>query len=147
MQLQCLYLNCPELRQVRSRGQGVCAVVRGRARLAQYHAGLERLALHRKDIGLAVGQLVQGQHAVVGQRPLARQRHVAAADQPHIRKGVMRGATWAGGDQRCAVAGEASKAMDTRGLNSFGGGMAGRMVVSRRASIDVPAPEGADRSR
>ena len=92
-------------------------------------------------------QFIQEEHAVVRQRHLARPGEVAAADQPHIRKGVMRGATWAGGDQRCAVAGEASKAMDTRGLNSFGGVMAGRMVVSRRASIDVPAPEGADRSR
>jgi hypothetical protein len=41
----------------------------------------------------ALGQFIQEEHAMVGQRHLARHRHVAAADQPDIRDGVMGGAT------------------------------------------------------
>ena len=49
---------------------------------------------------------------MVGQRHLAWHRHVAPTDQPRIRDGVVGGATWAGGDQRRAVAGEAGDAVD-----------------------------------
>jgi hypothetical protein len=42
--------------------------------------------------------LVQQEHAVVGQRHVTRHRHVAPADQPHIREGVVGRATRAGRD-------------------------------------------------
>ena len=62
----------------------------------------------------ALGQFIQEEHAIVGQRHFARHRHVAATDQSCIRDGVMRGATRAGRDQCGAVAGEASDAVNTR---------------------------------
>jgi len=51
-----------------------------------------------------------------------RPRHVAPADQPRVRDGVMRSTTWAPRDQGGAGAGEASNTMDTCGLNGFGQG-------------------------
>jgi hypothetical protein len=68
---------------------------------------LERLAQDLKDMGAELGPCIQEQHAMVGQRHLARQRHVAPADQPRIRDRMMGRATWAGRDPRRAVAGEA----------------------------------------
>jgi hypothetical protein len=62
----------------------------------------------------------QEAHAVVGQRPLARQRHVAPADLPDIRDGVMGGATRPGRDHGRAGAGEAGDAVDACGLNGLG---------------------------
>jgi hypothetical protein len=43
--------------------------------------------------------LIQKENAIVGQRHLARQRHLSAADQPHIGDGVVRGPEWAGRDE------------------------------------------------
>jgi hypothetical protein len=40
-----------------------------------------------------LGQFIQEEDAVVGERHVAWHRHVAPADQPDIRDGVMRGAT------------------------------------------------------
>jgi hypothetical protein len=40
----------------------------------------------------ALGQFVQEAHAMVRQRHLARHRHLAPTDQPHIRNGLMQGA-------------------------------------------------------
>jgi hypothetical protein len=84
---------------------------------------------------------------MVRQRHVARHRHMAPADQPRIREGVVGRATRAGGDQRRTVPREARDAVDTRGLNPSARVIAGSMVVSRRASIDVPAPGGPKRSR
>jgi hypothetical protein len=70
----------------------------------------------------ASGSRLHAEHAMVGQRDLARHRHVAPTDQPRIRDGVMRGATRAGRHQRRAVAGEASAAMGTCGLKGLGEG-------------------------
>jgi hypothetical protein len=102
---------------------------------------LEWLAQDLEDMAAALGEFIQEQHAVVGPRHLARPRHVAPTDQPHIGAGVMRGAARPGHDQHRVGAGEASDAMDARGLNGFGV-IDGRMVVSRRASLDLPAPGG-----
>jgi hypothetical protein len=44
--------------------------------------------------------------------------------------------------ERGAAAGKAGNAMDARGVDGLGEGMSRKMVVSRRASIDVPAPGG-----
>jgi hypothetical protein len=45
----------------------------------------------------ALGELIQEEDAMVRPRHVARQREVSAANQPHIRDGVMRGAKQAGG--------------------------------------------------
>ena len=66
---------------------------------------------------------------------------MAAADQPGIRDGVVGRETRAGCHQRRAVVGAAGDAVDTRRLNGLARVIAGRIVVRRRASIDLPAPE------
>ena len=53
---------------------------------------------------------------------LTRPRHVAAADQPDIRDGVVRGATRAGRDQRRTGARKAGDAVNTRGLDGLSEG-------------------------
>jgi hypothetical protein len=93
-----------------------------------------------------LGRLIQKEHAILGQRHLARHWHVAPADQPRIRDGVVGRATRAGRDQRRAVVGEAGNAWIWVVSIASARVMAGRMVVSRRASIDLPAP-GGPRSR
>ena len=42
-------------------------------------------------MAFALRELIEEEDAMVGQRHLAGHRHVAPADQPHIRDGVMRG--------------------------------------------------------
>ena len=79
---------------------------------------------------------------MVGPRHLARQRHVAPADQPDSGDGVVGGAEGAGCDQRRAVPGAARDAVMRVVSRASARVMAGRMVVSRRASLDVPAPWG-----
>jgi hypothetical protein len=81
---------------------------------------LEWLAQDLKHVAPELRQFIQEKHAIVGQRHFARHRHVAPADQPRIRDGVVGGATRAGRDQRRAVAGEASHAMEACGLKGFG---------------------------
>jgi hypothetical protein len=93
-------------------------------------------------VACALGPLIQDEHAVVGPRHVAGLRHLAAADQADIREGVMRGATGARGDPGGAGAGEAGDAVDAGGVEGAGQGRSGRMVVSRCASIDLPAPGG-----
>jgi hypothetical protein len=83
---------------------------------------LERLAQDLQDMAAELWQFIQEEHAMVGQRHFARHRYVAPTDQAHIRDGVMGGATWAGGDQGGAVAGEARDAVNTRGLHGLGEG-------------------------
>jgi hypothetical protein len=58
-------------------------------RLYSCDAILERLAQDLEDLAAALGPCIQAAYAVVGPRPLARQRHVARADQPHIGEGVL----------------------------------------------------------
>jgi hypothetical protein len=49
-----------------------------------------------EDLAAARGPCIQAAHAVVGQRHLARRRHVAPADQPHVGDGVMGGRSTGG---------------------------------------------------
>src|SRR5450759_5706207 len=68
---------------------------RGEFRLARgarnRHApGLERLAQHLQHFALELRQLVQEQHAMMGERNLAGTRIAAAADQGHAGSGVVR---------------------------------------------------------
>jgi hypothetical protein len=96
--------------------------LRTTAKLYKYETLLERLPQDLQDMAAALGPFIQEEHAIMGQRPLARHRHVAPADQPCVRDGVVRSATRAGGDQGGAVAGEAGDAVDACGLNSLGEG-------------------------
>jgi hypothetical protein len=83
----------------------------------------------------ALGPFIQEEYAMVGQRDLARQRHVPPTDQPCIRDGLVGGAKRARRDPRRAVAGEAGDAVDTNSVEDLGDGR----IVRRRASLDLPA--------
>jgi hypothetical protein len=54
---------------------------------------------------------------MVRPRPLAGHRHLAAADQADSRDRVVRGATGARRDPRCAAAGAAGDAWEARGVD------------------------------
>jgi hypothetical protein len=71
---------------------------------------LERLPQDLQDLAAALGPFIQNEHAMMGQRPLARHRHVPPTDQPRLREGLVTGATRAGRDPRRAVAGAAGDA-------------------------------------
>src|SRR5215510_56304 len=92
------------------------------AKLYIHETLLERLAQDLEPMAATLRQFVQADDAVVRQRHLARHRHLAPADPPDVRDGVMRGAEQAGGDQCRAVAREAGDAMDARRLDGFGQG-------------------------
>jgi hypothetical protein len=62
------------------------------AKLYVYDTLLEWLAQDLKDMAAELGPCIQEAHAVMGQRHVTRPRHVAPADPPRIRNGVMRGA-------------------------------------------------------
>ena len=113
-----------------------------RKRLSPCDTVLERLVQDLQDITAELGELIQEQHAVVGQQHLARHRDMTPADQPHIRDGMVGGAKWAGHDQRRAVASKASDTVDRVASMASARVIDGRMVVSRRASIDLLAPGG-----
>ncbi len=78
---------------------------------------------------------------MVGQRHLARHRHLAAADQPHSRDRLV------GARHGRVVTNAVRPPVRPATLwmrvvsRTSARGIAGRMVVSRRASIDVPAQE------
>jgi hypothetical protein len=82
---------------------------------------------------------IQEEHTVVGQRHLARHRHVVPADQPRIGDGVMGARN--GQLVTNAVQSHVRPATLWMRVVSMASArvMAGRMVVSRRASIDLPA--------
>jgi hypothetical protein len=54
--------------------------------------GVQRLAQHLQCALAELGQLVQEQHAAMGQADLARSRPLPAAHQPGVADGVVRGA-------------------------------------------------------
>ena len=63
------------------------------ARLSVYDTIIELLLHHLEDMAAELGQFIQEEHAMVGQRHFTRHRHVAPADQPRIRDGMVRRAT------------------------------------------------------
>jgi hypothetical protein len=67
-------------------------------RLSRYDALLERLPHHLQYRASALGPCIQKEHAIVGQRHVARPGDVAPADQPRIRDGMVGSTTWAGCD-------------------------------------------------
>ena len=58
------------------------------AKLYIYETLLEGLAQYLQHVTAELGQFIQKEHAVVGQRHLARHRHLSPADQAHIGDGV-----------------------------------------------------------
>ena len=54
-----------------------------------YDTLLQRLAQDHQNMAAQLGQFIQEEHVVMDQRHFARHRHMASADQPHIRDGVM----------------------------------------------------------
>ena len=101
---------------------------------------LERLAQDFQHVAPALREFIQNEHPVVRQRHLAGQRHLAATDQPHIGDGVV-------GARNGRVVTKAVRSPvrpATRWMRvvsrASGRVISGRMVVSRRASIDFPAP-------
>jgi hypothetical protein len=67
-----------------------------------------------------LGEFIEAEDAVVGQRPCARHRHLAAADQPPIGNGVVGGAERPGGDDGGAPPAAAGDAGEARGLEGLG---------------------------
>ena len=114
------------------------------AKLYVYDTLLQRLPQDLEDMA-ALGPFIQEEHAVVGQRHFARPRQ-AAADQPDIEDGVMGARN--GRVVTKAVRSPVRPATLWMRVVSMASArvMAGRMVVSRRASIDLPAPGGPSRS-
>jgi hypothetical protein len=106
----------------------------------------QRLAQDLQDMAAELGPFIQEEHAIVGQRDLAGHRDVAAADQPRIREGMVGRATRADRDPRRTGPGAATRGRRVVAIASARV-ITGRMVVSRRASIDVPAPGGPSRRR
>jgi hypothetical protein len=113
---------------------------RTRARLYVEDTILERLPQDLQDMAAEHRQFIQKQHAMMRQRHFPGRRYVAAADQPHIRDGVM-------GARPERVVTKAVRALvrpATRWMQvvsrASGSVMASRMVVSRRARLDVLAP-------
>jgi hypothetical protein len=81
-----------------------------------YETLLQRLPPHFQDVAAELWSFIQQEHPMVRQRHVARPRHLAAPDPPHIGERVRRGATRPRGDQGGAGAGAAGDAMDARGL-------------------------------
>ena len=97
---------------------------------------LKRLAQDLEDMPPELRPFIQEEHAVVRQRHLARHGDVPATDQPDIRDRMMRVTS--------AVRAPVQPAMRWMRVVSRASAriMVGRMVVSRRASLYVPAPGG-----
>jgi hypothetical protein len=79
------------------------------AKLYVYETLLEWLAQDLKDMAAELEPCIQEEHAMVGQRHVARHRHVVATDQSCIRDGMVGRAKRAGRDQRRTVAGTPRK--------------------------------------
>jgi hypothetical protein len=84
-------------------------------------AMIERLAPPCEPVAAARRPRIQAEPAVGRPRPLARQRHLATADQPGIREGLVGGATRARGHHRRARADAAGDVRPVRGVGSFRG--------------------------
>ena len=118
------------------------------ARLSVTIAVLQGLSQHLEHIAAEFGQLVEKEHAAVGQADLARTRDGAAPDEAGVADGVVRGPE---GPQTAqsdrpppstpatlwilVVSSASSRVID------------GRMVGRRRASMVLPAPGGPMSSR
>jgi hypothetical protein len=111
-------------------------------RLYSYDTLLEGLAQHLQDVAPELRPFVQEKHPVVRQRHLAGHRHLAPPISPTAE------IVWCGARQGRVVTHAVRSPVRpaTRWMRvvsrASGRVMAGRMVVSRCASIDLPAPGG-----
>jgi hypothetical protein len=109
-----------------------------RGRLSACDPILKRLAQDLQDMAAALGELIQKEHAMMGQRHLTRHRHVAAADQSPSEM-----VWWGARHGRVVTHAVRSPVRPaTRWIRVVSMAqrlIAGRMVVSRWAGIDVPA--------
>jgi hypothetical protein len=78
------YWTRPEPLKVSSRAAKIATIFRSRtsARLYICDTLRERLAQDLKDMAAALGQCIQEEHAMVGQRHVARHRHMPAPISP-----------------------------------------------------------------
>jgi hypothetical protein len=89
---------------------------------------LDGLAQDLQDVASELREFIENEHPMVRQRHFARQRHLAATDQPDIRDGVVGGAKGEYCDERGAVAVVAGHATDARGVEDFGQVIVGRIA-------------------
>jgi hypothetical protein len=116
------------------------------AKLSAYDTLLKRLAQGLQDMTPELLPFIQEEHAMTCLQHFARHREVPAADQPHSGDRLVRGAKPAGRDHRRTLARQAGDAVEARGRKAAARVIAGKRVVSRRASIDFPTPGGPRRS-
>jgi hypothetical protein len=107
---------------------------------------LTRLTQPFQGVAAARRPCIPQAHPLVRPRQVARPRHLAAPDPPHLGERVRRGATRPRGDQGGAGAGAASDARDARGVDRFGqghglqnGGQAPNPPGSARGSVGMGA--------
>ena len=114
-------------------------------RLYVYDTLLERRAQDLEHLTAELRPFIQEEDAVVGQRHVARHRHVTPTDQPDVREGMLGGRH--GRVVTTAVRPPVRPATRWMRVVSRASArvMAGKIVVSRRASIDLPAPGGPSR--
>jgi hypothetical protein len=131
--------------EVMSRAANATKALRSRTcgRLYPENTILERLAQDFQDVAFELGQFTQKEPAVVRQRHLPGRGDLPAADQAHVRDGVVRGAERARGDDRRAPAGEAGDAMDARGVEGFGEGHGRHDGGEPPRQPRFPSPRGA----
>jgi hypothetical protein len=94
---------CGELQPLTHTDKSLLAVIAANAQKSRTPARLyacetifEWLAQDLEAMTAALGPFIQEQDAVMGQRHVARHRHMAPADQPHIGDRVVGGAKRAG---------------------------------------------------
>jgi hypothetical protein len=81
---------------------------------------LQGLAQDFENMAAELGPFIQEEHAIMGQRHVARHRHGAPTNQPHIRDGVVGRTTRASRDPRRAIPREASDAREVGGVDRCG---------------------------
>ena len=100
------------------------------------------LAKHFEHVTAELGHLVEEEHSVVREADLAGTRVLAAADERHVRDGVMRSTERPLAKQSCARRQETGDGMDRRTSSASSNVSAGRIVATRRAIMVLPAPGG-----
>jgi hypothetical protein len=142
-------LGSGQVSGVRRDSAKAASVARSRAPARLYLCDpiLERLAQDPKDMAAALGPCIQEAHAMVGPAT----RHPASARGPRRSAPHPR---WCGGARNGRVVTHAVRAPVGPAtlwmrvvFMASARVMDGRMVVSRRASMDLPAPGGPSRSR
>src|SRR5262245_55904712 len=113
-----------------------------RGRLYLQNTLLQRLAQDLHDGAPEPRQFIETEHAVVRQRHFAWQVDLAAADSPGVRDRMVRGAKRARGDDGGTVPMRPATRWMRVVSRASARLIAGRMGVSRRASLDCATPDG-----